>query len=36
MGAGTAVNAIGETPQIDALITLSVFHLADVFAYNMG
>jgi len=36
MGAGTAVNAIGETPQIDALITLSAFSTwPDVFAYNM-
>ena len=36
MGAGTAVNAIGETPEIDALITLSAFSTwPDVFAYNM-
>jgi alpha-beta hydrolase superfamily lysophospholipase len=36
MGGGTAVNAIGETPEIDALITLSAFSTwPDVFAYNM-
>lgn len=36
MGAGTAVNAIGETPQIDTLSTPSAFSTwPDVFAYNM-
>jgi len=36
MGAGTAVNAVGETPEIDALVTLSAFsNWPDVFAYNM-
>lgn len=36
MGAGTAINAIGETPKIDALISLSAFSSwPDVFADNM-
>ena len=36
MGAGAAVNAIGETMEIDALVTLSAFSTwPDVFAYNM-
>jgi uncharacterized protein len=36
MGAGTAVNAIGETPEIDALVSLSAFSTwPDLFADNM-
>ena len=36
MGAGTAINAIGETPEIDALITLSAFSTwQDVFHDSM-
>ena len=36
MGAGTAVNAVGESSEIDALVTLSAFsNWPDVFAYNM-
>lgn len=36
MGAGTAVNAIGETPDIDALVSLSAFSTwPDLFADNM-
>lgn len=36
MGAGTAINAIGETPEIDAVVTLSAFSTwPDVFADNM-
>ncbi|NLG24685.1 MAG: alpha/beta hydrolase [Clostridiales bacterium] len=37
MGAGAAINAIGETPEIDALVTLSAFSTwPDVFADNMA
>lgn len=36
MGAGTAINAVGEIPEIDALVTLSAFSTwPDVFADNM-
>lgn len=36
MGGATAVNAVGETPEIDALVSLSAFsNWPDVFADNM-